>query len=398
MPALARAILFVLLAALPCPAHAADAFTGFVAALRPDALAAGVSAATFDAAFAGLTADPKVIAAAKVQPEFRQTIHIYVDGRVTPARVAQGRALAEQWRPWLDKIEKKYGVDRYVVLAIWGLETNYGPASGNSDIVRSLATLACCTTRRPELFRTELIAALQILEAHDISPRAMTGSWAGALGQTQFMPSSFLKYAVDMDGDGHRDIWRSAPDALASIADYLQQHDWEAMKRWGYEVRLPEKFDFTAITAHEGQPVAAWEKLGIVAASGKPIPERGAAWLFLPAGAKGPAFLTLQNFWAIKTYNISDSYTLSVGLLADRLRGGGALAGAWPAKEVALGRAELEAMQRKLAALGHPIDKVDGKVGPSTRAALRAWQAENGLLADGYPTPDMLSRLGATVQ
>ena len=401
MPAFAR-ILFLaaMVAFVPAPhgALAADPFVTFVTALRPDALAAGVSAATFDAAFAGLVADPKVIAAAKVQPEFRQTIHVYVDGRVTPARVTQGRALAQQWRPWLDRIEKKYGVDRYVVLAIWGLETNYGPAGGNSDTIRSLATLACCTQRRPELFRAELIAALQILEAHDIAPRAMTGSWAGALGQTQFMPSSFLKYAVDMDGDGHRDIWRSVPDALASIADYLQQHDWDAMKRWGYEVRLPANFDFAAITAHEGQPVAAWEKLGIVAADGKPIAERGAAWLFLPAGAKGPAFLTLQNFWAIKTYNISDSYTLSIGLLADRLRGGGPLVGAWPAKEVALGRADLEALQRKLAALGHAIDKVDGKVGPSTRAALRAWQADNGILADGYPTPEMLTRLGVKGQ
>ena len=391
-----RIVLVALIAftGLSSAALAADPFAAFVAALRPDALAAGVSPATFEAAFAGLTADPKVITLAKAQPEFRQTIHAYIDGRVTDARIAQGRQLAQQWKPWLDKIETKFGVDRYVVLAIWGLETNFGPASGNSDIIRSLATLACCTTRRPELFRAELIAALQILEAHDIAPRAMTGSWAGALGQTQFMPSSFLKYAVDMDGDGHRDIWRSVPDSLASIADYLKDHDWDAMKRWGYEVRLPTDFDFTAITAHEGKPVTTWEQLGIVAIDGKPIQDRGPAWLFLPAGAKGPAFLTLQNFWAIKTYNISDSYTLSVGLLADRLRGGGHLAGAWPAKEFALGRAELEALQRRLAELGHPIEKVDGKVGPGTRAALRAWQVSAGLTADGYPTPDVLARLG----
>jgi len=384
------------LAILPAPAAAAaaDAFASFVAALKPDALAAGIEAATFDAAFAGLTADPKVIELAKAQPEFRQTIHTYVDGRVTDARVAQGRKLAQQWQPWLDRIEKKYGVDRYVVLAIWALETNYGPSSGKSDIIRSLATLACCTSRRPEMFRDELIAALRILEAHDVDPRAMTGSWAGAMGQTQFMPSSFLKFAVDIDGDGHRDIWRSVPDSLGSIANYLRQHDWDAMKRWGYEVRLPGGFDFTAITAHEGKPVSAWEKLGVVTVGGKPIADRGAAWLFLPAGAKGPAFLTLQNYWAIKTYNISDSYTLSVGMLADRLRGGGTLAGTWPAKETALGRTDLEALQKRLATLGHPIDKIDGKVGPGTRAALRAWQAGEGLVADGYPTPDVLARMG----
>jgi membrane-bound lytic murein transglycosylase B len=197
-----------------------------------------------------------------------------------------------------------------------------------------------------------------------------------------------------MDSDGHRDIWHSVPDALGSIANYLKVHDWDAMKRWGYEVRLPAGFDFAAITAHEGQPVGSWEKLGIVSASGQPIAERGAAWLYLPAGARGPAFLTLQNFWAIKTYNISDSYTLSVSLLADRLRGGPPLAGVWPAGETALARADLEAMQRRLVALGHAVDKIDGKVGPSTRAALRAWQVSQRLTPDGYPTPDVLRRMG----
>lgn len=376
------------------PARAAD-FAAFVAGLWPQAEKAGVSRATFDAAFAGVTPDPKVISLAGAQPEFSQTIRSYVQSRVTDARVAQGRDLARRWKPWLDRIERETGVDRAVILAIWGLESNYGSGAGNSDTIRSLATLACCTTRRPDYFRGELIAALQILEAHDIPPRAMTGSWAGALGQTQFMPSSFLKHAVDMDGDGRRDIWRSVPDVLGSIATYLDHYDWKTKQRWGYEVRLPADFDFTAITPHEGQPPAAWAKLGLTRADGQALPADGKAWLLLPAGARGPAFLTLENYWAIKSYNISDSYTLSVGLLADRIRGGGPVAGTWPADDKALTRVQLEAMQRRLVALGFSVDTIDGKVGPGTRAAVRAWQASVGLTADGYATSALLQRMGA---
>jgi membrane-bound lytic murein transglycosylase B len=212
----------------------------------------------------------------------------------------------------------------------------------------------------------------------------------------QFMPSSFLKFAVDMDGDGKRNIWSEEPDVLGSIANYLKQHDWAASQRWGYEVRLPRDFDFTAINGHDGGPVSAWKDLGLARADGQALPEEGKAWLFLPAGARGPAFLIFQNYWAIKTYNISDSYTLSVGLLADRLRGGGPLKGAWPAQETTLDHAQIAAMQEKLKSLGYPIATVDGKIGPAVRTALRSWQASVGLTADGYPTPAVLQRLGAT--
>jgi membrane-bound lytic murein transglycosylase B len=370
-------------------------FDSFVAGLEPDARAAGVSDATFEAAFAGISADPKVIELARAQPEFSQPMGAYVTGRVNAARIAQGRRLAGSWKPALDKIEKTYGVDRYTILAIWGMESNFGASGGNSDIVRSLATLACCTTRRPDYFRSELLAALQILEGHDTTARSMTGSWAGALGQTQFMPSSFLKYAADADADGRRDIWRSAPDALASIANYLALHGWDRMAPWGFEVVLPRDFSFEEITAHEGKPVSAWVRLGVARADGAPFPNVAAkAWLLLPAGADGPAFLTLENYWAIKTYNISDSYTLSVGHLADRIRGAGALAGRWPGDKPP-SRAQLEAMQKRLQALGFAVEKIDGKVGPSTRAAVRAWQSSVGLKADGYATVPLLRRMGA---
>lgn len=395
MPRIIRTFLTILaLATVATPARADD-YLNFVTALWPRAEAAGVSRETFDAAFAGLGVDPKVVSLAGTQPEFNQTIHAYIDGRLTANRIAQGKAMAQRWKSWLDKAETTYGVDRYVILAIWSLESNYGTSPGNSDIIRSLTTLACCTQKRPELFRDELIAALKILQEHDITPRGMTGSWAGALGQVQFMPSSFLKFAVDMDGDGKRDIWDEEPDVIGSIANYLKLHDWDAGKRWGYEVRLSPKFDFTAINAHDGGPASAWAKLGVARVDGKPLPGKDKAWLFLPAGAKGPAFLTFQNYWAIKTYNISDSYTLSVGLLADRIRGDGPLRGAWPVQETTLNRAQISAMQTKLKALGYAIDTIDGKIGPSARAALRTWQASVGLVADGYPTPAVLQRLSA---
>jgi lytic murein transglycosylase len=378
------------------PAAAASDFGRFLRDLWPEAQSAGIDRATFDAAFDGIAPDPKIIALVGTQPEFNQTIWAYLSSRVTAARVKEGREQALRWKPWLDRIEAQYGVDRHSILAIWAMESNFGAGSGDADIIRSLATFACCTSRRPDYFRAELIAALQILEAHDTKPRGMTGSWAGAMGQTQFMPTSFLKYAIDADGDGKRDIWRSTPDALASIANYLRQQGWDPMARWGYEVRLPQGFDYREISRHEGAPVAAWARLGISRMDGEPLPPADRkAWLFLPAGAKGPAFLTLQNYWAIKSYNVSDAYTLSVGHLADRIRGAGPLASSWPVGDKALARAALEAMQKRLAAIGYPMDKIDGKVGPATRAALRGWQASVGLTADGYPTLAQLKQMGA---
>jgi membrane-bound lytic murein transglycosylase B len=391
------AALVVACAIFGSPARAQPDFAQFLAALWPDARAAGVSRASFDAAFAGISPDPQVIAAAGRQAEFNQTIGAYVAARVTPGRIAAGQRLAARHAALLARLERQTGVGRGTILAVWAMESNFGADSGGADIIRTLATFACCTGQRPGYFRDELIAALTILEAHDIAPRAMKGSWAGAMGQTQFMPSSFLAFARDGDGDGKRDIWGSAPDALASIATYLQHHDWDAGARWGYEVTLPRSFDFGRITALEGKPAADWLATGLARADGRPVPDpRAKAWLLLPAGAKGPAFLTLANYWAIKTYNVSDAYTLAVGLLADRIEGGPPLTRPFPKGEQALPRASLVAMQTKLVALGYKLDPIDGKVGPATRLALRGWQASAGLTADGYPTADLLRRLGAT--
>jgi membrane-bound lytic murein transglycosylase B len=373
----------------------ANDFNGFLTALWPEAEGKGVSRAVFNAAFDGVTPDPAIIKLATSQPEFNQTMGAYIDDRVSEQRIRVGREMVQRWSDLLGKLEQRFGVDRYTIIAVWGLETNYGAMTGGKNVVRSLATLACCTARRPEFFRAELLTALQILEAHDTDPATMTGSWAGAMGQTQFMPSSFMQYAVDITGDGHRDIWTSVPDALGSTANYLAQQGWQPGKTWGYEVKLPAGFDFLHIDRHAGKPIKVWRDLGIKRVNDRDFPRPDdEAWLRVPTGANGPAFLVLRNFDAIRTYNASDAYAISVGHLADRIRGGGTFVRPWPADEP-LSFAQREALQQRLTALGYPLTKIDGKIGEETRAALRAWQASAGLVADGYPTLAILRKMGA---
>ncbi|MFN8829007.1 MAG: lytic murein transglycosylase [Labrys sp. (in: a-proteobacteria)] len=389
------AILVALIASVGANPATARSFSDFLAELWPDAQAKGVSRAVFDAAFAGVEPDPAIIKLATSQPEFNQTMGDYLNDRVSEQRIRVGREMAQRWSTLLGQLEERFGVDRYTILAVWGLETNYGAMTGGKNVVRSLATLACCTARRPEFFRAELITALQILEAHDTDPQTMTGSWAGAMGHTQFMPSSFMKFAVDITGDGHRDIWTSVPDALASTANYLAQQGWQTGKTWGYEVKLPAGFDFLHIDRHAGKTIAVWRDLGIRRVSDRAFPRADdEAWLRVPAGANGPAFLVLRNFDAIRTYNASDAYAISVGHLADRIRGGGGFVRAWPDDEP-LSTAQRKALQQRLTDLGYPLTKIDGKIGEETRAALRAWQASAGLVADGYPTRAILRKMGA---
>jgi membrane-bound lytic murein transglycosylase B len=396
-PFFAALLAALLLMSVPVSA-AAQSFQSFVNGLWPEAQARGVSQATFQQAFAGVAPDPAVLQAASRQPEFVKPVWEYLEGAVSAERMANGRRLAQQYQPLLDAIEARFGVDRYVVLAIWGMESSYGAVLNNPKIVKpviqSLATLAFQGGQRAAFGREQLLAALQILERGDVAPARMTGSWAGAMGHTQFIPTTYNSYAVDLDGDGRRDIWSSIPDALGSTAHYLRRSGWEPGKTWGYEVALPQGFDYRLADRKTERTLAEWERFGIRRTAGRGFPRPSdRAKLVLPAGARGPAFLMLGNFDAILKYNNSTAYGLGVGHLADRIRGGGDFAQSWPKGERPLSRVQTEEMQRLLSQRGFSTGGVDGKVGPNTQEAVRAYQASVGLTPDGYPTLALLERL-----
>ena len=365
-------------------------FTGFVARLWPDAQRQGVSRKTFDAAFSGVTPDPQIIALTKKQSEFVKPIWSYLDSAISASRLERGRAAAEQYASVLADIERKYGVDRRAVLGVWGMETNFGSFTGNMDVIRSLATLAY-RRYRDDFFRDELLVALKILEEGHVERSAMRGSWAGAMGQTQFMPSSFQKYAVDYDGDGAKDIWTTVPDALASTANYLASFGWEVGVPWGIEVALPEGFNLAGATG--ARDFSAWGDAGLSRVGGAALPRKGKAVLFLPAGINGPALLISENFRVIKKYNSSDAYALGVAHLGDRLLGGGPIRASWPRNEKRLSLEETKDVQRRLAAMGLPVGKIDGRIGEMSRDSVKKAQVKHGLPADGYPTLALLTRL-----
>lgn len=367
-------------------------FRAFVTHLWPDARKAGVSRATFDAAFAGLEADPSVLRVVGKQAEFVKPVWDYVNNAVSESRVSRGLARVGEFDRTLERIEARYGVDRFVVMAVWGMETNYGGFSGKMSTIRSLATLAAARYRGT-FFREQLIVALQILEQRHVEPRDMLGSWAGAMGQTQFMPTSFMKYAVDWDGDGHKDIWSSAPDALASTAHYLAEHGWIKGWTWGYEVLLPRGFSLHAHEPGHDRPFDHWGKSGLRRADGQPMPYIGEASLFLPAGRDGPAFLVTRNFRTIKSYNSSSAYALGVALLSDRLAGGAGLRGRWPAHAPTLDVRQSLEIQQRLARLGYPVGDLDGKLGEKAQTAIRHFQKQAGLEPDGYASPQLLERM-----
>ena len=366
-------------------------FPAFVQSLWPEAQRAGVSRATFDAAFQGVTPDPAILRLTKSQAEFSKPVWSYIDGAVSEARIRRGQAQATEWSQTVATVERRYGVDPKIVLGIWGLETNFGSNAGNIYVIRALATLAHARYR-DDFFKDELIMALLILEQGHIERDAMRGSWAGAMGQTQFMPSSFMKYAVDFNGGGAKDIWSSTPDALASTANYLKQFGWKPGIPWGAEVTLPEGFDFKLAERKARRNFAAWAALGVRPSNGE-TGLRGEAGLFLPAGSQGPAFLVTDNFDVIKKYNNSDSYALGVALLGERIYGADPLQARWPRHIKALSRMEGIEVQKRLVALGYRIEKIDGKLGENSRDALRNFQLKHGVVADGYPTHAMLARL-----
>lgn len=368
-------------------------FDAWLGAFRPRAEAAGVSAAVLDRALSGLVFDEKIVARDRNQNEFTKTIWDYLDTAVSDDRVALGRKAMVAHAAVLDRIEAEYGVDKAVVAAIWGLESAYGAFRGNTPTIGALATLAY-DARRAAFFEAQLLAALKILDQGDVSAKAMRGSWAGAMGHTQFMPTSWWEFAVDGDGDGKRDIWGDDPtDALASTANYLRHWGWAKGAAWGLEITLPEGFDYDQTTERVKKPVADWQVLGVRPMAGGDLPDHGPASVLLPGGAGGAAFLIFANFQVIERYNTADAYVIAVGHLADRLRGGPPIGAAWPRHLRALTLDERMELQRRLTARGFDAKGVDGRIGPNTIAAVKAWQKAQGRIADGYASLDVLEAL-----
>jgi lytic murein transglycosylase len=393
------ALLLCFIAATAVPAFAkadkkteARAFRVFIESLWPEAKSHGVSRETFDHAFRGVTFDPKVIAQTKSQAEVIKPIWSYIAGAVSADRIAKAQDKTEAYRTWLARAQDKYGVDPAIIVGIWGLETDFGGYVGGDNVIRCLATLAFARFR-DDFFKDELIAALEILQEGDVTAGHMKGSWAGAMGQTQFMPSSFLKYAVDFEGHGKRDIWTSAPDAIGSTANYLKEHGWRPDEPWGVEVTLPQDFALTAADALDFTPFSGFTRRGVTRADGKPLPTKGDAQLLIPAGLHGPVFLVTPNFKVIKSYNNSTSYALAVALLGDRAMGGGELIGAWPVHDRVLTMAQARDMQTRLKKMGYDVGKIDGRFGETGQTALRAYQEKHGLTPDGYPTLVLLERM-----
>ncbi|OAN27342.1 lytic murein transglycosylase [Pseudomonas oryzihabitans] len=383
------------------PASAAEAlpqpdesFEQWRSRFRTLALGRGISAATFDQAFAGVQPDPAVIAADRSQPEFTKPVWEYLESAVSPLRVRNGKSLLIQQAGLLASLEARYGIEPARLVAFWGMESNYGNNMGNKGVIRSLATLAY-EGRRPDFAQDQLIAALGILQHGDVTADRMIGSWAGAMGQTQFIPTTYDQYAVDFDGDGRRDIWGSTADALASTANYLKASGWQDGKPWGYEVRVPANFDYSLADMGVRKSLAEWNALGI---QGLGLPQPAAqpsdsASLLLPAGHRGPAFLVFNNFRTILRYNNSSSYALGVALLSERYRDAGQIVGSWPTDDLPLSRSERVELQQRLAALGLDPGSADGIIGANTRKAIRAYQQSQGWPADGYPNHQLLEKL-----
>ncbi|MDS4015634.1 MAG: lytic murein transglycosylase [Candidatus Accumulibacter sp.] len=391
------ASLLLLLAAGASLAPAASAqnerFPSCLAALRADAPARGVSAAAFDRLTPGLSPDMSVLEFLDYQPEFRTPIWDYLAGLVDEERVSDGIALREKWASTLAAAAERYQVDAATVVAVWGVESNYGRNFGKRPLLTSLATLACFG-RRQAYFRGEFYSTLKILAAGDIAPERLVGSWAGAFGHTQFMPSTFLRLAVDGDGDGRRDLIDSIPDALASTANFLHRAGWRLGEPWGYEVVLPPGLDTSNAGRRNKRTLAEWKSLGVRRADGQALPPNdAAAGLLLPAGRQGPAFLVLRNFDVIYGYNAAESYALAIAHLADRLQGGKPFVAAWPTDDPGLSRRERRELQTLLAARGHEIGEIDGMLGANSRRAIEAEQKLLGLPVNGRAGQKLLAAL-----
>ncbi|HZD91749.1 MAG TPA: lytic murein transglycosylase [Pseudolabrys sp.] len=370
-----------------------QSFAHFTAALWPDAHAKGITRQTFDRAMHNVTPDKRVIAAIHRQPEYGKPFGDYVNALVSRARVVRGQTKAHEWAKTFGKVETTYRVERWVLLALWGMETDYGAARDRWDVFRSLATLAFIGYRAP-YFRNELIVAMGIMQRGRIPRGRMVSSWAGAMGQTQFMPSNYVDYAIDGSGDGRADIWSNVPDVLASTANYLHKGRWQYGLPWGFEVHVPQDFDYRV----SRDSFAGWRKRGVHPIDGKTFPRDGHGILFFPAGAKGPAFIATANYAVLKEYNNSDAYAVAVGHLADRLAGGPPIQAVWPAGDHQLSRPARIALQKKLAALGYKVNDFEGHIDFDLCDNIRAEQAKFGMVPDGNPTSALLARLGIDIR
>lgn len=379
---------------MPASSAGAAAFATCVNGLRANALTAGVSADVVEAAFHDMTFDERVLRFQRSQPEYRLAIWDYMAFLVDAARIADGRKMLEIEAKSLAAIERAYGVDRYVLLGLWGVESDYGRLEGDFFLPQALATLACAG-KRPALFRSELIHALKIVAAGDVKLKDFTGSWAGAFGHTQFMPSTYRRLAVDFDRDGRTDTINSIPDALASAANYLKRSGWRSGLPWGFEVKVPAAYKGPKGRTRKS-PISAWAKRGIKRADGAALPKSGSYGLILPAGRGGPAFLVSRNFDALYSYNAAESYALAIAHLSDRLKGKGAFTVAWPTNDPGLSRAERKRLQELLIAQGLYKGEADGRMGPLTAAAIKEAEIKAGLKPTGRPGARILKVLAGS--
>jgi membrane-bound lytic murein transglycosylase B len=371
------------------PAAADPAFQKFIAELWKDAQAKGISRQTFNLAFAGVTPDPRVIAQTTRQPEQAKPMGAYVASLAAPQRAAAGLRKEAEWRAVFEAEEKRFKVERWIILAIWGMETSYGALKDRWDTIRSLASLAYARYRG-DYFRNELLIALQILQAKHVTRDRFVSSWAGAMGQTQFMPKNFMDYAIDFSGDGRPDIWTNVPDVIGSTGNYLSKEGWKWGLPWGFEVLIPQGFDYRKSRAAFGE----WTRLGVKRADGKAYPAGGEGILFFPTGLPGPAFIITENYHVLREYNNSDAYAISIGHLADRMRGGAPFKTAWPKHNTTLPRDDRIALQKRLAALGHDVKLFNGPITFEQRDFIRAEQVKLGMLPDGHASAELLDRMG----
>ena len=369
------------------------AMADWIAAFRPRALAAGVAPEVFDRAMRPIGYSAYVIDKDRNQAEFTKTIWDYLDSAASDERIANGQAALAANAALLEEIEATYGVDKAVVVAVWGLESAYGTKRGTLHVIEALATLAF-DGRRGAFFESQLIAALQIIQQGDVDVDHMTGSWAGAMGHTQFIPTSYQLFAVDFRGDGKRDIWGDDPtDALASTAAYLARSGWVSGQPWGVEVTLPPGFSLAQTGKGFRRATSDWTALGVRAASGGPVPDNGSAAIILPAGARGAAFMVFSNFTAISRYNNADAYVIGIGHLSDRIKGGPPIRAAWPRDAGELTFVQRIELQERLTARGFDTQGSDGNLGSNSVAAIKAFQASIGVEADGYADVALLARL-----